>query len=44
MGDQAGGLKVREAIDPKGPLPQKRIKLDKPVDVVEILRTDRADR
>ena len=44
MGDQAGGLRVREAIDPKGPLPQRRIRLKKQVDVVELLRADRADR
>ena len=42
--DQAGGLKVREAIDPKAPWPRRRIKLKKQVDVVELLCADRADR
>lgn len=44
VGDQTGGLRVREAIDPVSRLPRQRIKLKKQVDVVEILRTDRADR
>lgn len=42
--DQAGGLKVREAIDPKAPWPRRRIRLKKQVDVVELLCADRADR
>lgn len=42
--DQAGGLVVREAIDPDGlPLPGC-IKLKKRIDVVALLRADRADR
>ena len=44
LGDQTGGLKVREAIDPKGSLPQRRIKLKKQVDVVELLCQELADR
>ena len=44
VGDETGGLRVREAIDPKGTLPQRRIKLKKQADVVELLRQERADR
>ena len=44
VGDPAGGLRVREAIIPRGPLPRRRIKLKKQVDVVEFLRSDRAER
>ena len=43
IGDQLGGLKVREAIDPKGPLPKRRVKLKKQIDVVELLCADRDD-
>lgn len=42
--DQSGGLSVREAIDSESPLPRQRIKLTRQVDVVEILRADRAGR
>lgn len=44
VGDQTGGLIVREAIDPEGPLPRRRIRLKKRVDVVEMLCADRANR
>lgn len=39
----AGGLDVREAIDPAGLPEQQRIKLKKRIDVVALLRSDRAD-
>ena len=40
----AGGLEVREAIDPAGLPEQQRIRLKKRIDVVALLRADRADR
>ena len=44
VGDQAGGLVVREAIDPEGLPLRGGIKLKKRIDVVALLRADRADR
>ena len=44
IGDQSDGLVVREAIDPEGlPLPGC-IKLKRRIDVVALLRADRASR
>ena len=44
VGEQAGGLSVRDAIDPKAPWPRRRITLKNQVDAVELLCADRADR
>lgn len=42
--ENPGGIQVREAIDPAGLPVGRRIRLKKQVDLVTLLRTDRADR
>ena len=44
LNGDAGGLEVREAIDPAGLPEPQRSKLKKRIDVVALLRTDRANR
>lgn len=42
--DSAGGLQIREAVDPEGLPVRQRIGLKKRIDVIALLRADRVDR